>query len=268
MRELSDGESMAQRVLMYPRAWDEKPKDNKAKSRKVETSRRLLRKAAKDYKVMLQPIDAIPSANISTGLTPEEKYPLTNLLSLVNFNRIISLQAPGLVLDATPLDLLFTLPMEDPLLGLSSTQETRANPSILLMLSSKETYTSITSSLPEGAYPDAEFLQRAILDAAPADPGAQTRLLAETGLLNEDSIADFNATEFLEGTSYVRLVDDGIPGPEFDVSKEAWGRARPEGTQARKAWEAVYARFREARIEVCGLDLEQPGKAEEVGELR
>lgn len=256
MRELVEGESMAQRVLIYPREWDEKGADGEGSGAHRETSRRLLRKAAREYKVMLQPIDAIPSANSSGLLSEEERYPLTILLSLLHYNRVLLLQAPGLILDSTPLDLLFTLPMETPMLGLAASQEDKSQPSILLLQPSRDTYQEIASSLPEGVYPDSEFLQRVTLESAPTDPKYHTRLLAETGLLGDESVASFNTTQFLDTTGYVRLSDTGLPGPEYDIPRQDFIRAMPSGKQARKAWETVYERYRDQRMDVCGLDLE------------
>lgn len=275
MREVERGQSMAQRIIVYPREWDgeveevgeEERSDGREEERsdgrdgrgeegrRRETSRRLLRKAAKEYKVMLQAVESIPVVEGSGGLTEEEKYPLMNLLSLVHYNRILFLQPSGLILDSTPLDLLFTLPMEDPLLGLSAPDDESMQPAILLIEPSKETYRDISSSLPEGAFPDSEFLQRVPITPAPADGESPMTLLAQTsGLRNVD--AQFDATQFFDTTAYIRLSDADLPGPEYDVPRQDYMRAMPRSKQARKAWEGVYERFRDGRMEICGLDLE------------
>ena len=250
--ELEEQESMAQRVLLYPREWDElenedvvdgrgkKKKKRKERERNVETSLRLLRIAAKRYHTILQPIDPIPQTTGNTPLTPEEKYPLTALLHLLPYNRIIYLPPSGLLLSATPLDLLYTLPMTTWGLGLS-TSATTSQPSIILLEPSQDTL----SSLPEGALPDSEFLQRVTLEAAPTDPGLQTRLLAETSWALEEELS---AGDFVDTTAYVRL-----DHPEFDGPI-------PEGVgKGRRVWEVVYERFWEKRMEVCGLDREMGG---------
>ena len=247
MRELSEGESMAQRIVMYPREWNEE------EGAKGETSQRLLRKAAKEYKVMVQPIDSVPQVGGATGLTAEEAYPLTNVLSLINYNRIILLQQPGLILDATPLDLLFTLPMTTPVLGLSDPQDEGKQPAILLFEPSREVYQDITATLPEGAYPDSEFVQKVTIEHAPEDPDNNVHLLATTSLLENESL---NATEFMGITSYVHLSDPDLPGPEFDIPRQDFVKAMPSAVEARKAWEGVYSKFRDVRMDTCGLDLE------------
>ena len=255
MREVERGESMAQRIIMYPQEWDRKLEEGPEGGRR-ETSRRLLRKAAREYRVMLQSVESIPLAEGSGGLTTEEeRYPITNLLSLVHYNRILSLRPSGLILDSTPLDLLFTLPMEKPLLGLSAPEDESMQPAILLFEPSKETYLDVTSSLPEGAYPDSEFLQRIAITPAPADGESPMTLLAQTSGLDELD-AQFNATDFFDTTAYIRLTDSGLPRPEYDIPRQDYVRAMPRAKQAREAWEGVYERFRDARMEVCGLDLE------------
>lgn len=256
MREVERGESMAQRIIMYPQEWDRRLEEgNGGEEGRRETSRRLLRKAAKEYRVMLQAIESVPLAEGSEALTEEERYPLTILLSLVHYNRIVVLQPSGLILDSTPLDLLFTLPMETPLLGLSSPEDESMQPAILLFEPSKETYLEAISSLPEGAYPDTELFQRITITPAPANGESPMTLLAQTSGL-DDVDARFNATEFFDTTAYVRLTDSDLAGPEYDIPRQDYVRAMPAPKQARKAWEGVYDRFRDARMEVCGLDLE------------
>ncbi|KAL9127067.1 MAG: hypothetical protein Q9175_007811 [Cornicularia normoerica] len=204
---------------------------------------------------MLQAVASIPLAEGSEVLKAEERYPLTNLLNLVHYNRVLFLQPSGLILDSTPLDLLFTLPMEKPLLGLSVPNDESMQPAILLFESSKQIYLDVLSTLPEGAYPDSEFLQRVNITPAPADGESPMTLLARTsGLADVD--AQFNATNFFDTTAYIRLTDSDLPGPEYDIPRQDYVRAMPRSKQARKAWESVYERFRDARMEVCGLDLE------------
>ena len=274
--ELEGQESLGQRIVLYPREWDVMSAESKAPKREkrrkqdshAETSRRLLRRAAKQYKVMLQPIDPIPQpTSAGTGwLSSEEKYPLTHLLSLFHYNRILYLPASGLLLDATPLDLLFTLPMSTPMLGLSAPGSQTSHPTILLLQPSKQLFVDIVSSLPEGAYPDSEFLSRVTLETAPTDPDFHTRLLVETGSLDTAEVAGkvLNASEFMDTTAYVRLADEGLPGPEYDIPRRDLVRAMPGGKESGRAWEVIYERFRERRMGVCGLDLEPVEKEKQL----
>lgn len=204
---------------------------------------------------MLQPIEEVPQANGGAQLTDEEKYPLTHLLSLINFNRVLFLQQPGLIVDSTPLDLLFTLPMEVPLLGLSDPQDEDRKPVILLGEPSRDNYQDLVATLPEGAYLDAEFDQKIHIEHAPEDPEHQVHLLATTGLLESES-SGTNATGFFDMTAYVHLSDAALLGPEYDIPRHDFVKAMPDSKEARMVWESVYERFRDARINVCGLDLE------------
>ena len=259
---LKGQESMAQRILMYPRDWDEQLESSDPT---LATSKRLLQEAASRYKVMLQPIDPIPQSPIDNDEMPptfsdEEKYPLTNLLSLLHFSRIIYLQPSGLILDVSPLDLLFTLPMTDyHMLGLTSPIQSSADrPAILLFELSKTVFDDAIIALPEGAYPDLDFLSLVHTTPAPSaansdDAAAPTTLLAETSSLHSMG-AHFNATQFLDSTGYIHFQDEGVRGPEYDLTME-FSQAAPEESEARLAWEGVYERYREGRMAVCGLDL-------------
>jgi hypothetical protein len=71
-----------------------------------------------------------------------------------------------------------------------------------------------------------------------------------------DAIDGFNATLFEQATTFVRFSDPEIPGPEYDVPYYLRAELRPENEEAKEAWEKLYERFRQRRMEVCGLDLE------------
>ncbi|KAL9101228.1 MAG: hypothetical protein Q9163_003484 [Psora crenata] len=254
--------SMAQRIIIYPKEWDrERGEDD----RRVANSRRLLREAASRYKVMLVPIDPIPPISLQEGqqeqiFSDEEKYPFTNLLSLINFHRIIYLQPSGLILDASLLDLLFTLPSEDkPMLGFTSPLQSSADrPAILLIEPSNSLYRNTAAALPDGAYPDLDFISLVSTTPVPSfysAEGEPRSLLAETSSLHNRN-AQFNATLFLQTTGYIHFQDVGTKGPEFDMSRDDFMRAAPGTIEGRSAWEGVYDRYRERRREVCGLDLE------------
>ena len=247
---------------MYPSGWD---LDNEFNSEAV-TSARLLRDAASRYKVMLQPISPImppASQNVDdeTVYSEEELYPLTNLLSLLNYNRILYLQPSGLILSSSPLDLLFTYPLPEKrhMLAFNSPIPSSADrPALLLVEPSKALYQNTLTALPEGAFLDTEFL--ALLHTTPAPPSTpneNTRpamLLAETSDLHSVD-AGFNSTEFLDTAGYVHIQDDGVPGPEF-APDDAFVKGGPSRKEAKVAWEGVYERYREGRTEICGLDLQ------------
>ena len=61
--ELERQQSMAQRIIFYPKAWDVQRTQQGKKNQSLETSMRLLRTAASTYKVMLQPIEPAEAAD-------------------------------------------------------------------------------------------------------------------------------------------------------------------------------------------------------------
>jgi hypothetical protein len=82
----------------------------------------------------------------------------------------------------------------------------------------------------------------------------------------------FNATVFEQATTFVRLSDPELPGPEYDIPFSDRVKLRPQNEEAQEAWTKLYERFRQRRMEVCGLDLEtyMPivlGGAEETNEV-
>ncbi|KAL8717631.1 MAG: hypothetical protein Q9181_008300, partial [Wetmoreana brouardii] len=208
---LEEQESMAQRVIMYPKEWDQRGKDNKKVDQRLETSKRLLRNAAKGYRVMLQPVEPMVRAG------KEPVFPLAGLLSLSAYHRVVYLPPSGLVLDSSGLDHLFTLPMESEILGISAgSEDERNSPSIVLLRPSKEAFQVTLSSLPSNGYDEDEFLSKIpLLADLPED---QVHVVAKTsGLRFEDDA--FDAVEFLDSTSYVQISDPDMLGPEFDTPR-------------------------------------------------
>jgi len=59
-------ESMAQRIILYPKTWNNKSSDREKSDSQLETSMRLLRNAASRYRVMLQPIE--PMLGLGEGM--------------------------------------------------------------------------------------------------------------------------------------------------------------------------------------------------------
>ncbi|KAL8645097.1 MAG: hypothetical protein Q9226_007456 [Calogaya cf. arnoldii] len=247
---LEDQESMAQRVIMYPKEWDASIAG--ALDPQTETSRRLLRNAAKRYKVMLQPVAPM----LKTG--EESTFPLAGLLSLTAYNRVIHLVPSGLVLDTSGLDHLFTLPMESDMLGISAgTADGVASPSVVLLKPSKDAFQTAIESLSAKKYDEDDLLSR--MPLLPDLPEDQVHIVAKASSLRlEDD--SFNATAFLDSTSYVHLSDPEILGPEFDTPRESLAPVIPKRSEPKRAWLEVHERYREMRMDVCGLDLEPAPK--------
>lgn len=73
---------------------------------------------------------------------------------------------------------------------------------------------------------------------------------------DEVMIPTFNATAFMRDTAFVRIYDEALPGPEYDIPYHVRAAARPKNEEARRVWERVYENFRARRQDTCGLDLE------------
>ncbi|KAI4278485.1 MAG: hypothetical protein LQ337_000968 [Flavoplaca oasis] len=248
---LDDQESMAQRVIVYPKEWDATTQE--APDPQIETSKRLLRDAAKRYKAMLQPVEPMLEAG------GHSMFPLAGLLSLTAYNRVIHLIPSGLVIDASGLDHLFTLPMESDMIGISAGKADGAtSPSVVLLKPSKDAFRTTMESLAGTKYDEDEFLSK--ISLLPDLPEDQIHVVAKTSALKlEDD--SFNATAFLESTSYVHMSDPETLGPEFDAPKESVASVIPKKQEPIKAWQEVHERYREMRMEVCGLDLEPAPKS-------
>ena len=184
----------------------------------------------------------------------EAAYPLAGLLSLTNFNRLIYLQPSGLLLDSAAFNTLFTCHMEKSMLGISAAVlDDLAGPSVVLIKPSMEAYFESIAFISKKDFSESTFLQDLQLITGPNQASGQ--LVATTSTLFTPS-DDFNATNFLESTSYIHISDRNMPGPEFDAPRDNSIRVKPSNLPARKAWESVYEKYRELRMNVCGLDLE------------
>lgn len=79
-------------------------------------------------------------------------------------------------------------------------------------------------------------------------------VLASTYLQNE--LQESEITSLKSSTSYLHFSDPTLPGPEYDIPRDVFLRAGPRERQSRRLWESWYEKFRDSRMEVCGLDLE------------
>lgn len=185
--------------------------------------------------------------------TDEAAYPLFGLLSLSVFSRLIYLRPSGLIMDSANLDLLFSLPMESAILGISGNSvEEFTLPSIVIFEPSIAAYNDVLSSISIETYSDDEFLRHIPQISGVAEEG---HLIAKTSAISLEN-SEFTATDFFKSVSYVHLSDPDFPGPEFDIPSQTVVRARPKLPQHRVIWEMVYEIFREQRMSICGLDLE------------
>lgn len=183
-----------------------------------------------------------------------EAYPLSNLFSLTMFDRLIYLQPSGLIVNSGRLDTFFTLPMESEIEGVfAKHREESQNPPVILFEPSDESLNTSMAAIEAGNYREDEFLRSIPCSNAVTSNGRNSIVETSAIYLEDDS---FNLASFIHQTSYVRISDPEMLGPEFSSPRSKIIKARPEQTEPREVWEAIYERYRQQRMEVCGLDLE------------
>jgi hypothetical protein len=181
------------------------------------------------------------------------------MYSLTTYERLMYLDAPGVVLDASALDSLLAFSQTKPMNAFPATPERKAlSTSLLLISPSHETYRQLQTTRASQPSTDLELLRHTFGTSESliaASTLAMGNVVYESQALREAS-DDFNVTSFGEMTAFVRLRERDMPGPEYDMAYGERARLRPQNAQAREAWEGVYEVFRQRRMEVCGLDLE------------
>jgi hypothetical protein len=257
LSDLHRMKSPARRVLMFPKSWLHEA-DDKKYSAEMSTTRRLLGTAARRYGVTLMPMEPILDGADSTL---PSSYSLASLYSLVDYERLIYLQGPGVLLDASSLDSLLAFSQSEPMAAYPASPERNDMSTSLLMIhptaASFQQLKALRSTNPTSD-----------LDLFRATFSMPSSLISEWSLsmgnvvyespsLRALSESDsFNATAFEQSTTFVRLSDPEIPGPEYDIPYSTRVKLRPKNEQAQEAWSRLYERFRQQRMEVCGLDLE------------
>lgn len=169
-------------------------------------------------------------------------------------DRLIYLQPSGLIVNSERLDMLFTLSMNSETRGVfAKLREENQAPPVLIFEPSTKAFNKSMAMIEAGNYKEDEFL-RSIPSSNVATFNKSNSVVETSAMHLEDD--GFNLSSFIDETSYVHISDPGLPGPEFSSPRSRLIRARPEQTEPREVWEAVYERYRQQRMEVCGLDLE------------
>ncbi|KAH7063872.1 hypothetical protein BKA63DRAFT_526325 [Paraphoma chrysanthemicola] len=255
LSDLHKMKSPAKRILMFPRLWLAEAQEEK-KDPQMATTWRLLKAAARRYGVQLMPMEPIvegADANLPSS------YSLASVYSLVDFERILYLQGPGVLLDASALDSLLAFSKSEPLAAFPATPErTDLSTSLLLVHPSQDKFRQMKDLRASKPVTDLQLFRETFK--------AEESLIAEWSLSMgnvyyesqqlREPVDDFNSTAFVESTTYVRLADPELPGPEYDMPYADRVKLRPKDQQAEEVWSGLYEKFRQQRMEVCGLDLE------------
>jgi hypothetical protein len=129
--------SPARRILMFPRLWLAEAEETK-KDPQTATTWRLLRTAVRRYGVTLMPMEPIVDG---ADVNAAESYSLASVYSLVDYERILYLQGPGVLLDASALDSLLAFSKSEPMAALpAATEKDTLSTSLLLVHPSKQTF--------------------------------------------------------------------------------------------------------------------------------
>lgn len=272
LAELHRLKSPARRVLLFPQAWAAEKLKKAGKGEisdpTLDISRRLMKAAARRYGVELRPIMPIRRSE-EGGLEdgPMDTYSLASAFALTDLDRVLSIETPGLVVDAEPLDavLAFTEPAQFAVLHDTSKGDGVHGDDLYLLQPSMEVYLALRQTLAEQDSFNDTALSQAFGDPLLLESeSTNDHLVRSIGVLHNPPAADpisvdaphFNATAFLTGVSYIRFSDPKLPGPEYEVPWSSKVAARPKNKDADWTWTKLYGQFEQKRMEVCGLGLE------------
>ena len=190
---------------------------------------------------------------------------LVHLFSLTRYKQILYLAPSGLLLNPNPLEAAFFSPSTRPL-SATPTNQTSQEPStsLLLIRPSEEEYSQLRNvlasdpslsagDLVKGQYPNS-LLPTPAPTKTKKNSAAALRLVRVSEI--QEPVAQVNATTLFSSTGYIQIDTPHLPGPEYDIPRNKFLDARPFELEAIKVWDNAYAKFREERMEVCGLDLE------------
>jgi hypothetical protein len=231
--------SSAPRLLLFPQHWIQE-RDGEELDPFLETSRRLLKKASRRYRVTLVPIK--PDVEGRKEDEPEA-YSMAALSALHQYKKVMTFPPPGLVLDSNPLDSI---------LAFAETDGVAAYPA--LNVSGGSTILFVPSKS-NGGLQAGEQLSGLPSDNLLPDPQDHS-LFTTSHTLRAADPNTFNATDFIASTAYVHFSDPDLPGPEYDIPYSTIVKMRPTGEDQSFLWEKMYSTFKDRRYGVCGLDLE------------
>ncbi|KAF2717339.1 hypothetical protein K431DRAFT_315852 [Polychaeton citri CBS 116435] len=263
--ELHGLRSPARRVLLFPEEWALEPARRGGKPSSsdpyMDVSRRLLRLAARRYGVELRPVKAIAHRDLGSDggeSSLQDVYSLASAFSLTEFDRMLTLETPGLILDASPLDavLAFTESAPFAMLHDTVTDDGVHSEDLLLLQPDAGLHEKLTSSISmtkdDSSIGLASTFESPLLLSSSKEDNALVRSI---GVLH-DAGASFNQTAYLQNAAYVRFWDPRLPGPEYSVPYSMKREARPVNQDADWIWTKLYGTFAQKRFEFCGLDLE------------
>lgn len=261
LAELHRMKSPARKVLLFPRAWAEEKRAEKGQVSDpyLDSTRRLLRRAARSFHIELRPINPIDMDTSDAG--PHEAYSIASAFALYgDFDRVLTVETPGMLLEAEPLDAILAFTESTPFTMLHDTHDHDGvhSEDLYLFEPSKDIFADLQSRIarsPEvlknASSFSALFPEPLLLTSATED----SALIRAVSTLHEAG-DDFNSTAYLSNVAYIRFWDPKLPGPQYDVPWSMKLAARPASKKADWTWTNLYGQFAQKRMDVCGLDLE------------
>jgi hypothetical protein len=191
---------------------------------------------------------------LTTIETDESAYSVASLLSLTDYDRVMMLPTPGLILNSKPFDsmLAYYQPQNDVAIypGI-------ANP-MYMIRPNKAVFETVSAS-PLATESDQELIKsitsRPESLLSDSDPDFKPSLYMTLEELREFKVDGmFNATAFFEATAFMRIEDPALPGPEWEVPYKDVVKFRPDDADQAFIWEKMYSLYKSRRYTVCGLD--------------
>ncbi|KAI5247816.1 hypothetical protein E4T43_01803 [Aureobasidium subglaciale] len=236
--DLARSKSPARRVLLFPQAWAMEKQAGKHDmiDPYMDSTRRLLRRAARRYNVELRPV--IPPAG-------QESIAVASLWALTDLERVMLLQTPGLVQDVQVLDAVLAYTEPAPMTLLQHTDNHLEVEDLIVATPAKETHRVLTAAGLQNLTSIIPMLHPSHLTAS--------NIIVSIGALH--NAIHPNKTSFLQ-TPYIRFSDPKLPGPEWEVDYARVVEARPKDKDADWLWTKLYGEFAGRRYDICGLGLE------------
>ncbi|THV67490.1 hypothetical protein D6D29_10321 [Aureobasidium pullulans] len=238
--DLARLKSPARRILLFPQAWamEKQAAKHDMIDPYMDSTRRLLRRAARRYNVELRPIS-------SSAGQEGDAFSIASLWGLTDLERVMLLQTPGLINDAEVLDGVLAYTESAPMTLLQEITSSNLEASDLILATpARETHRLLTLSSSNIS------TISSLLHPSYLPP---TSLLTSIGSLH--SAIHPNKTSFLD-TPYILFRDSKLPGPEWEVEYKRVVEARPRDKDADWLWTKMYGEFAGRRYETCGLGLE------------
>jgi len=294
--DLHKAKSPAKRVLLFPVEWAlgaaemfSDPGDSfngnnhvkKAKDPFMHTTGRLLRIAIRRYGVELRPITGHEekikenkwfrkedtSKQILRGDAELRDYMLENMLEVDEYDKILYLRTPGLIIDANALDSLMAYhdgKIDQAVIGsYGQLDAIFLTPSLKTAIFLRESRAGMNNRM-FLSQPVKTGLSRIDVQVTTNEVFGSTldatekTVLASMALLQQIATDTmFDGAEFLRNRSaYLTFTDIGLPSPENSIPFDIRVASRPKNKEADRVWTKLYGRFAENRRLVCGLELE------------